>query len=693
MGELVLDFYNDRDHYSDGDIENEILDIVTQYGEFPPEELIRDYTMAYHLSPIRENILNWYPFPGECRILEIGSGCGGITGLLCRKAGQVVSVELSKRRATINYERHKAYDNLKIIVANFNDLCLEEKFDYVVLNGVFEYAASFTKTEHPYGDFLDFAASYLKEDGKLLIAIENRLGIKYFNGAKEDHTNCYFSGLDHYKGVETVKTFSKGEWKELLEERGLPYFRFYYPYPDYKFPQEIFSQDAMSNMRYGKPYINLERERLWLFDEYQLLNTLGREGIADHFANSFLIEAARQDVVRQKVYYAKLNMDRRKRFRIGTRILQEEGEMYVEKFPLTDRAWAHIRATGEKIEEKDGRIMTLPAKETADGIRYEFLKQKTLQKVLMEHLKANELEQAVRLVQDVVSAYLENFVVVRTKEYPNERFQEYFGECILDEEEDCIEGANIDLVLENVFQKEGRYVIIDSEWRPRCLVPVKFIVWRMMIDWKNTVTSAGATELYIRICETYRISTAQARQFQSWNDHFVAEYAGNRQLMRWFQDAQCISLNGLWMEKRKRSHLCTSLYVDTGEGFSEDRKIYREVPIADGEFQVEFSLEGYEKIKNLRWDPVENQYCVITRLELPEEFLPSRKVGEEWEILEGDPKIELAPKQKAAARKVKISGHIQFMETEEAIARLSGRIPESKQEKIAKLRHRIRCWL
>ena len=88
---------------------------------------ITDSDLLYHFSEVRENILNWYPFKEDATILEIGAGCGAITGALCNKANKVIAVELSKRRAEINYRRHRNCDNLEIMVGNFNDVVLEEK--------------------------------------------------------------------------------------------------------------------------------------------------------------------------------------------------------------------------------------------------------------------------------------------------------------------------------------------------------------------------------------------------------------------------------------------------------------------------------------------------------------------------------------------------------------------------------------
>ena len=196
MAELNMQFYSGEDYYSDGTIEDKIYEGIKAGKnciDFSAYEEKEKFAAFYHLSQIRENILNWYPFQKNAELLEIGAGCGAITGLLCRKVMNVTSVELSKKRSEINFERNKKYPNLEIIVGNLNDITFEKKYDYIVLNGVLEYAMSFTNTENPYSDFLSNILVNLKENGVLLIAIENRLGLKYFNGAVEDHTDNILS--------------------------------------------------------------------------------------------------------------------------------------------------------------------------------------------------------------------------------------------------------------------------------------------------------------------------------------------------------------------------------------------------------------------------------------------------------------------------------------------------------------------
>ena len=289
---LILDYHTGVDHYSDGDIEDELLEIVKTHDSY--EDILQKddrWPILYHLSPIRENIINWYPFAPSSSCLEIGGGCGAITGALCQSLESVTSVELSKRRASILYERHKSNDNLSIYVGNLNDIPLEKQsYDYVILNGVLEYAGMFTKTQNPYEDFLKNIKQYLKPNGKLLIAIENRYGMKYFAGAREDHTAKFFDGIEGYPEDHGIRTFGKKELENLIEKSGLHVKDFYYPHPDYKMPLEIYSDERLpQSMAQLMSAYNFDYDRYTLFSE-----TKAFEGIIENkqfpfFANSFFV--------------------------------------------------------------------------------------------------------------------------------------------------------------------------------------------------------------------------------------------------------------------------------------------------------------------------------------------------------------------------------------------------------------------
>lgn len=297
IGNAILNykFYKGDDQYSDGDIEdellgllrnnNDVLDILKQDSRWP---------LLYHLSPVRQNILEWYDMDKNATVLEIGAGCGAITGVLCKKARKVVCNDLSKRRSVINATRNKEYDNLEIYVGNFNDVVLDEKYDYVTLIGVLEYAGYYTDTDNPFVDFLSKIKSYLKDDGKLLIAIENKYGLKYWAGAREDHTGVMYDGLEGYVNTDSkVETFSKNKLKSIIEEAGYSHMDFYYPLPDYKFPTQIFSDDCLpkeDDFNMGRD--SFDNSRVISFDENLVYRGLLEDGMFDYFANSFFVEVS-----------------------------------------------------------------------------------------------------------------------------------------------------------------------------------------------------------------------------------------------------------------------------------------------------------------------------------------------------------------------------------------------------------------
>lgn len=290
---LNLTYYKGQDLYSDGDVEDKILEIF-QKNEDIQERLMKDddWAILYHLSPIRQNILEWYDFDKDASILEIGSGCGAISGLFCEKVKRVVGIELSKRRSMINAERNKKYNNLEIMVGNFEDIELTETFDYVTLIGVLEYADSYINSKAPYEEMLRRVKKFLKPNGKLIIAIENKFGLKYFAGAMEDHTGNLFDGIENYKNVSSVRTFSKNEIEELLQKAGYEESEFYYPVPDYKLPNAVYAEGYLpkaGDLR--NMSIAYDRARFKLFDEDIVYDQLCKDQKFEYFSNSFLIFA------------------------------------------------------------------------------------------------------------------------------------------------------------------------------------------------------------------------------------------------------------------------------------------------------------------------------------------------------------------------------------------------------------------
>lgn len=297
IGYVTLDYtyYPGEDKYSDGAIEDEMLEIAKNYREEEWPKVIaerKSWPILYHFSHVRENIIDWLSMTGQEQVLEIGAGLGAITGVLARKSAEVTCIDLSRRRSLINAYRHQDCKNLTLLVGNFQDIeeNLTKQFDLITLIGVFEYAQFSIQSENPFVDYLARIRTHLKPNGRLVIAIENRLGLKYWAGATEDHTGIYFEGIEGYPTTDYVRTFSKPELEQVMREAGFEKFTFYYPYPDYKMPERIYSDAYLPKKgELNRNRQNYDRERMQVFREEAVYDSLIESGLFPLYSNSFLV--------------------------------------------------------------------------------------------------------------------------------------------------------------------------------------------------------------------------------------------------------------------------------------------------------------------------------------------------------------------------------------------------------------------
>ncbi len=298
IGNVILDdtHYPGEDLYSDGAVEDRILDLVQSCpGKEFPNVIAKeqDWAVMYHLAHERENILSWYPFAPGAKVLEVGSGCGAVTGAAAADAKSVTCIDLSKKRSMINAQRHKDSGNITIRLGNFQDVekDLERDFDYATLIGVFEYGQGYIGGDRPYHGFLTTVMEHVRPGGKLLLAIENKFGLKYWAGCREDHVGTYFEGLEGYQHTAGVRTFTLPGLRKIMEECGYTDYKFYYPYPDYKFPAVIYSDGYLPRQgELNRNICNFDRDRLVLMDEGKVYDEILKDGLFPLYANSFFVE-------------------------------------------------------------------------------------------------------------------------------------------------------------------------------------------------------------------------------------------------------------------------------------------------------------------------------------------------------------------------------------------------------------------
>ncbi|WP_447922501.1 class I SAM-dependent methyltransferase [Achromobacter aegrifaciens] len=343
--------------YTDGaDFELEIERIIAQAKDrslFSRELVgaVWDWRSACHLSPVRANILR--PLESLCRgrVLELGSGCGIITRYLGELGGDVVALEASAHRASITRQRTADLKNVKVVCDRIEDFNAEEKFDVVTMIGVLQYARIFSHC----GDraelaLLENAARQLKDDGVLVIAIQNKLGLKYFSGFPEPNVDVPYYGVENQYGPETIIRFGLEELKGILGSVGLSAQEVLFPLPDYHMPVSLLSSKGMDPKGpFGARALlsgTVGRDRArpdWsapTFSLEQVWESIHANGLAEDLANSFLIIAGKtgQSVapLRQSPNLAwHYSVERHPAFATAKRFFLQDGEVHTVRERVT----------------------------------------------------------------------------------------------------------------------------------------------------------------------------------------------------------------------------------------------------------------------------------------------------------------------------------------------------------------------
>ena len=237
--------------YSDGQaVESRLQEIIENAVDLSvlSPELNRQgasWPLLYHLSGLRANLLRPFgPWLGG-EVLEVGAGCGALTRYLGEGGARVLALEGSPRRAALTRARTRDLNNVTVMAERFDQFDGGRKFDAVTLVGVLEYAGLFGQDAKPALAMLARARSRLKPQGRLILAIENQLGLKYLAGAPEDHLGQPMVGIEGRYRDGQPRTYGRAALAHLLTQAGFADLRFYAPFPDYKLPMAIISEAGL----------------------------------------------------------------------------------------------------------------------------------------------------------------------------------------------------------------------------------------------------------------------------------------------------------------------------------------------------------------------------------------------------------------------------------------------------------------
>jgi ubiquinone/menaquinone biosynthesis C-methylase UbiE len=261
-------------------------------------------------DPSRDLFFRQYPPSNGSRILDIGAGWGQIAIPLAQNSF-VCALEPTPERLRFIHAAAKQEgiaDKMWFVQADFCDIDFNDRFDLVTCIGVLEWVPSFRngRARDTQLEFLGRIRRIIKTGGACCIGIENRLGLKYLLGARDDHTgHRSINVLDadlamrryHAATGKELRafTYTQAEYRTLFQESGFSQIETFVAFPDYKLPRLIIPCSCSANTNQSLAQVQLPAEHDGV-DGHMLSNTedihshyrsLAALGIAHLFAPSF----------------------------------------------------------------------------------------------------------------------------------------------------------------------------------------------------------------------------------------------------------------------------------------------------------------------------------------------------------------------------------------------------------------------
>lgn len=463
----------------------------------PPE---REWKRFCATTPMRNSLLNWYGFPPHATAVLIGDS--PLVELLCRRCERVIVLEKSPLRGERLSHLAETCHNLTLQVGRFPEEHPAVAADLVILPRLQG------KDRARVLELVQTARGMLASGGRLLAVVQNRFGLKYFCGVPAGQGQAPFAGL------EDDSLYSRAGLQALLEEAGLPAVKFYYPMPDARLPQAIYT-DAY------QPSDGLRDRVIPYYDstgtlvaaEDKLWDEVLRNEMLPFFANDFLVEAHDGSGGFDDTVFAALSTDRGARDGFVTAI---HGDHCVTKTPIAPEGRETLQrlcATQQALQQRG--IRTVPCTYADGRITMPFVQGKNLVSLLSE-LAHNRREEAF-------TALLEGLWQQILASSP----QVEAGHCALpmvpalcSQAGPVLEKACIDMIPFNCFYTEGAYLFYDQEF-VRENYPASYVMFRAL---RYTYSFAPEAETMLPLAEIrqrYGLSDALWAAYESEEARFV----------------------------------------------------------------------------------------------------------------------------------------------------------------------------
>lgn len=294
----------------------------------------------------------------------------------------------------------------------------------------------------------------LRPDGRLLLGLNNRFGLRYFCGDQDPYTGQCFDGIDNYRmaygkkeDVFRGRMYSQTEVRSMLQEAGFSSLKFYSVLPDLEHPAFLFAEDYLPNEDLaGRVFPFYHHPASVFLEEEQLYSSLIENGMFHAMANAYLVECS-LDGSHSDVEHVTCSAERGDEYGLYT-IIHASG--LVEKKPISPAGEERLRSVQANMEALSARGIAVVPSTFAEGrIRMDFVRA-PMGTAYLRDLLYQDKEQFL--------AAMDRFAALILQSSEHVREDAGDGEGVL------LAKGYFDLVPLNCFVVDGQFTFIDQEF-------------------------------------------------------------------------------------------------------------------------------------------------------------------------------------------------------------------------------------
>lgn len=355
-----------------------------------------------------------------------------------------------------------------------------------------------------------------------------------------------------------------------------------------------------------------------------------------------------------KVLYCKISDSRNKEYQIATRICREGPRLWVEKENLSPEGAAHICGFSKRKEILErlyqGQHAVAPCEIKGSVARFPYIEGQTLENKMLLQIAADRSPAAVARVfgewLDVIPGREDN----RCSFAKTQEFVRWFGDVSGLEGAPSLKACNFDCSSDNLILCGDVLTIIDYEWVFAFPIPTDLIFYRLLKLFYNKHPQIEKILSLPDLLQKCRIHTS-TDLLESLMTHFyrVIDLDSKTGISAW---KMAHKFGGQVPVQGDARVYCSSIYFDTGDGFSEEQKSV--IPFTVQKDVVRWNIPLPQNCKAVRFDPVEGFPCLVKSLQAVSDIGACTIVPLNGRLAENaiffdstDPQISIVPPQGA----------------------------------------------